>query len=298
MLVAALCFLAGNVAQAEDVGTGGNATQSVRHGAVGHRPPLQMSLLLETDTLMSGSPERNYYDIEMSGRLRAEFLERLTVDLSLGVIHGDIELFTPDDVALDATLEIPWQATIGGRASVVLYRWPFLDISLYAELTVPITPNETTIRSLTFYDDLALLGMVSLDDIGQWVTVNHVWYRAEFGLQVRGILGRWRPFLDIKYVHLPGRLDLNLDESLNSLISLLGVQPPTSFDASFQSVYYALGFEVELGYGFEIEMRVAASPTLHGGWVFVGRLLLEVPLTARPRQNWGSMPRRRCRPSR
>jgi hypothetical protein len=249
-----------------------------------------MSIVTQFDTTLSGDNGRNYYEEALSFRLRADVLERLTGELSLGLSLIDIDLFHPEGASYDAELHLPWRMTIGCGARLVLFRWKYLDLSLFAEFTFPIAGDEVQLESATFYDDLALLGMIDMSDIRDWVTVRHRYFRTEFGLTLRGIIGRWRPFIDIKYILMPGELQLVLDEDLESFINLLAEPPPLTYDASFRSVFYAIGFEVELGRGFELELRVAASPTRHDGWVFVGRVALEIPLTIRPRRNWPYQP--------
>jgi len=252
--------------------------------------PLDLSLLTQADTILSGSSERNYYEYDVSWQLRAEVLDRLTATLALGFTSIDIDLFTPEDAPFDARLEIPWRATVGCGMRLVLYSWKYLDISVFAELTFPVADQDVTIASTEFYDGMAILNMLGIEDVRSRVGVRHRWYRAEFGLTLRGIIGRWRPFIDIKYVHMPGRLELEVGDDLLALMDLLDDPLPLSYDASFTSMFYAVGFEVELGRGFELELRVAAAPTRHDGWLFVGRLILEVPLTAQPRRNWPVQP--------
>jgi hypothetical protein len=247
---------------------------------------LNLSLLFEIDTLLSGDDERDYFDASIMWRLRGEFRRRLTIEVGLGFINAGMDLYTPSNTPFDATLDMPWRAVIGASARMLLYSWGFLDLTIFAEFTMPLSQDPATITSTTFYDELSILNLLDFDDIRSWVEVQHRWHRVEIGLTVRGIIGRWRPFVDIKYVHLPGRIELNLDYALESFLSLLENVPPTSYDASFMSVYYAIGVEIELGFGFELELRLAASPTSSNGWAFVGRCVLEIPLTARPRQNW------------
>jgi len=276
----------GGIASAEEASEADRAAE-----ARPERPRfLDLSLLSQADTILSGSSERNYYEYGVSWQLRAEILDRLTADLALGFSSVDIDLFTPEDAPFDARLHIPWRATVGCGMRLVFFRWKYLDLSLFAEVTFPVAGQGVDIESTEFFDSLALLNLVDDETIRSMVGVSHTWYRAEFGLTLRGIIGRWRPFIDIKYVYMPGRLDLELDGSLQPLLGMLDDPLPLSYDASFTSVYYALGFEVELGYGFELGLRVAASPTRHDGWLFVGRLVFEVPLTAQPRRNWPVQP--------
>ncbi|MBU0625315.1 hypothetical protein KKF05_03160 [Patescibacteria group bacterium] len=251
---------------------------------------LELSLLFETDTLLGGDSERNYFDVSFMWRLRGELWRRLTIEVGLGFINAGMDLYTPSDTPLDATLDMPWRAVIGASARLLIYSWGFLDITLFAEFVLPVSQDPATITAVTFYDELDILNLMDFDDFRSWVTVQHRWHRVEIGLTVRGIIGRWRPFVDIKYVHLPGRIDLELDYALEAFLSSMESAPATSYDASFMSVYYAIGFEVELGAGFELELRVAASPTSNDGWAFVGRCVLEIPLTARPRRNWSDEP--------
>lgn len=285
-VLAVSALLYGGTARAEEASMPDSGAESAR----AERRLPDMSLVTQFDTTLSGDNHRDYYEEALSFRLRAEVLERLTGELSLGLSLIDIDLFNPDGAPFDAELHLPWRMTIGCGARLVLFRWKYLDLSLFAEFTFPIIGDEVTIESASFYDELALLGLVSLDDIRSWVTVRHRYFRTEFGVTLRGIVGRWRPFIDIKYVHMPGEIELQLDEDLESFVSLLTEPLPLTYDASFTSVFYALGFEVELGRGFELELRVAASPTRDDGWVFVGRLAIEVPLTARPRRNWPVQP--------
>jgi len=293
-LSALFIFLSAGVAYAEEatvtdesIATG---TQQGRSGCI-----LNMSLALQLDSTMGGDTHWNYYDVAMSNRLRAQMFDRLTVDLSLGLIHVDIELFEPYGAPFDAVLEMPWRATIGGGARMLLYRWRFLDISLFAEIYFPLGDNAAQLHSAEFRDELALLNLMNIEDVREWITVRHHWYRAEFGVTVRGLIGRWRPFIDVKYVHLSGRLELDLHEDMESFVDLIAPDVSRTYDASFMYPYYALGFEVELGYGVELEVRVAASPTLNDGWAFVGRAVIEVPLTPQPRRNWTPYVRRRDR---
>ncbi len=289
ILGAIFVFLQAGSALAEDADTIDCVVESTACGDTDEdwrAQRLNLSMALQLDSTMSEDANCNYYDIGLTGRLRATFFDRLTIDLALGVIHHEIHLFEPEGAALNAELEVPWRGIVGGGARMVLYRWPHWDISLFSEIYFPIGSGEANLQSAEFFDEMSLLGLMDIEDIRSWVDVRHRWYRAEFGVTVRGFIGRWRPFIDIKYVHMPGRLELNLDPTLQSFVDLLAPELNGSFDASFMYPYYAIGFEVELGYGFEIELRVAATPTLDGGWVFVGRMVLEIPLTAQARHNW------------
>ncbi|MEA3249009.1 MAG: hypothetical protein U9Q03_01475 [Patescibacteria group bacterium] len=285
-MLAVSALLSGGKAWAEEASEPEPGAESVTT----ERRPSDISLLMQFDTTLSGDNGRNYYEEALSFRLRAEVLERLTGELALGISLIDIDLFKPDGAPLDAELHLPWRTTIGCGARLVLFRWRHLDLSIFAEFTFPIAGDDVEIESTTFYDELALLNIVDINDIRSWVTVRHRYYRMEFGMTLRGILGRWRPFFDIKYVHMPGELELQLQEELASFMALLSEPVPLVYDASFMSMFYAVGFEVELGRGFELELRVAASPMVGDGWVFVGRLALEVPLTTRLRRNWPDRP--------
>ncbi len=285
-LLAVTALLYGGYARAEEAPETDVGAESVR----AERRPLDMSLMTQFDTTLSGDNHRNYYEEALSFRLRATVLERLSGELALGLSLIDIDLFNPEGAPFDAELHIPWRMTIGCGARLVLFRWKYLDVSLFAEFTFPIVGDDVNIQAATFRDEMALLDLVSLDDIRSWVNVRHRYFRTEFGLTLRGIVGRWRPFMEIKYIHMPGEIELELDEDLESFINLLADPPPLTYDASFTSIFYAIGFEVELGRGFELELRVAASPTQDDGWVFVGRLALEIPLTARPRRTWPVQP--------
>lgn len=285
-VLAVSALLTGGTARAEEAPEPEVGAES----AVAERRLPDMSLVTQFDTTLSGDTGRNYFEEALSFRLRAEVLERLTAELSLGLSLIDIDLFRPDGASFDAELHLPWRMTIGCGARLVLFRWKYLDLSLFAELTFPVAGDDVDLESATFYDDMALLGLIDMNDIRSWVTVRHRYFRTEFGLTLRGIVGRWRPFMEIKYIHMPGEISLELDEDLASFVALLAEPPPMNYDASFTSIFYAIGFEVELGRGFELELRVAASPTENDGWVFVGRMALEIPLTVRPRRNWPVQP--------
>ncbi len=264
----------------------------------GQRPHLW--LLEEVDLTLGGSDDIDLTQLRLSWLLRLSVRSRLTIDMGLGLSRTTMDLFTPRDAQFYATIEMPWRGYFEARTTVLLLKRRYLDFSIYAEVTLPFGSDEPEIASLQFDGIAADIG-IPLDEANAAVNLTDEWHRVDVGLTLRGLLGRWRPLMSLRYVHLPRALHIGItDPGIEALLRLADAMPSSEYDLTIRTVFFTLGLDVELGAGFRLEARIAAAPLgidKHE-WLLMSRFGVVMPLSPHPRYTWNPPPRRRTRRSR
>jgi hypothetical protein len=224
--------------------------------------------------------EKNVLSKRFSFELNYAPTQRLTLRPFVRFNSTTVDLTRPDDQPFDARLVLPWQTSYGVGADVMVWRWRWLDVSVYGEMDLPLSSNTARVSNLKLHDKDAEAVDVAVDPaiVRDHVTVDHDWKRFDLGLSLRANLGIWHPFLNAGYVHMPGKLSVRFDEDAATLLDQFGADPRPSYSAGMSSVFYSAGIDADLfDKDLVLRFKTTVAPTKHG-WLGTGELGFIVPI--------------------
>ncbi|KPJ85423.1 hypothetical protein AMJ57_03185 [Parcubacteria bacterium SG8_24] len=187
-----------------------------------------------------------------------------------------MSLDEPSGAPFQAEVHLPWQLSLGCSLRIWFLRFKWLDLAAFGEFEFPMTGNDAELKSFGLTEDVSDLD-IEEDAVRERVSAEYDWRRVVVGIAVRGRFGRWRPFLEGGYIHVPGRLAVEVDDEVGKLLREARAYPKPYYEVGYSTFYYMAGLEVAITERFDVHTRLTAAP-LNEGWMFYGELGVRVPL--------------------